>query len=126
MYKINKKGFTLIELLGVIILLAVIAVAVMALSNRMVSESKESLYETQKQTILSAAEKWTITNSDKLPVTEADGDYNLPISKLATDGYLDSDEVTDPRDNSKICGYVKINYKESKKQYKYALVEEEC
>ena len=117
MYKINKKGFTLIELLGVIILLAVIAVAVMALSNRMVSESKESLYETQKQTILSAAEKWTITNSDKLPVTEADGDYNLPISKLATDGYLDSDEVTDPRDNSKICGYVKINYKESKKQY---------
>lgn len=126
MHKVTKNGFTLLELLGVILLLGIIAVMIMLLSNRMLGKSKESLYQTQIETLTDAAKKWTIPNNGVLPMDQNEEAYNLPISKLAEDGYIDSDELIDPRDNKKICGYIKITYNDSKKQYKYEIVKEKC
>lgn len=126
MQKINKKGFTLLELLGVIVLLGVVALLVATLSNRILGESKESLYETQKEAIIIATKNWAISNNGILPMSETDEAYNLPLTKLAEDGYIENEELIDPRNNKKICGYVKITYNENKNQYKYQMIEETC
>lgn len=115
----KNKGFTLLEVLGVIVLLGVIALLVITLSNRMLNKSKQSLYETQIETIVSSAKKWTISHNNELPMSSEEGSYRLLFTKLAEDGYIDSEELIDPRNNKKICGYVEINYNDSKKQYKY-------
>ena len=122
----KKIGFTLLEVLGVIVLLGVIALLVTTLSNRILGESKESLYETQKETIINSAKKWTIANNNELPMNETDAPYNLSFTKLAEDGYIDSDDLIDPRNNKSICGYVEITYNNSNKQYKYTIIEEKC
>jgi len=122
----KKNGFTLLEVLGVIVLLGVIALLVTTLSNRILGESKESLYETQKETIINSAKKWTIANNNELPMNETDAPYNLSFTKLAEDGYIDSDDLIDPRNNKSICGYVEIIYNNSNKQYKYTIIEEKC
>lgn len=122
----KNKGFTLLEVLGVIVLLGIVALLVVTLSNRMLNQSKESLYETQKETIVSAAKKWTIANNGVLPMSGAEEAYNLPFSKLAEDGYIDNEELIDPRNNKDICGYIQITYNDSKKQYNYKIIEEEC
>lgn len=122
----KKNGFTLLEVLGVIVLLGVIALLVTTLSNRILGESKESLYETQKETIINSAKKWTIANNNELPMNETDAPYNLSFTKLAEDGYIDSDDLIDPRNNKSICGYVEITYNNSNKQYKYTIIEEKC
>ncbi len=126
MYKITKNGFTLLELLGVILLLGIIATMVILLSNRMLGKSKESLYQTQIETITDAAKKWTIPNNGVLPMDQNDEAYNLPLSKLSEDGYIDSDELIDPRDNKKMCGYIEIKYNNSKNQYSYKFIKEAC
>lgn len=122
----KNKGFTLLEVLGVIVLLGIVALLVVTLSNRMLNQSKESLYETQKETIVSAAKKWTIANNGVLPMSGAEEAYNLPFNKLAEDGYIDNEELIDPRNNKDICGYIQITYNDSKKQYNYKIIEEEC
>jgi len=52
-------------------------------------------------------------------MNETDAPYNLSFTKLAEDGYIDSDDLIDPRNNKSICGYVEIIYNNSNKQYKY-------
>ena len=120
------KGFTLLELLGVIALLAVIALLVITISTRMIKSSKQSLYETQLDTIVSAAKKWATFHDDDIPESSDESAYNLPFSRLSEDGYIDSDDLTDPRNNSKMCGYVKITYDDTKNQPKYKIVSENC
>jgi len=122
----RKNGFTLLEVLGVIALLGLIALLVVTLSTRMLNQSKQSLYDSQKETIIAAAKKWTIPNSNELPMTSTEEAYNLSFNKLAEDGYIDSDELIDPRNNKKICGYIKITYNDSNRQYKYEVIEEKC
>ena len=122
----KKNGFTLLEILGVIVLLGIVAVLVVTLSNRTIKESKQSLYDSQKETILTAAKKWTIANNGQLPMSESDGEYKLTFKTLAEDGYIDNDELIDPRNNKTICGYIQIIYNDSKKQYKYEIIEENC
>ncbi len=122
----KKNAFTLIEILAVIVLLGVLAIMVTTASTRLLNNSKQSLYDTQLNTILEAARKWSIANNDKMPMDSAAGSYKLCITDLATDGYLDSDELIDPRDNSQIQGYININYNDSKKQYNYQFVEGNC
>ncbi len=122
----KKNGFTLLEILGVIVLLGIVAVLVVTLSNRTLKESKQSLYDSQKETIITSAKNWTIANNGQLPMSESDGEYKLTFKKLAEDGYIDNDELIDPRNNKLICGYIQITYNDSKKQYKYEIIEEKC
>lgn len=115
----KKNGFTLLEVLGVIVLLGVIALLVITLSNRILGKSKQSLYESQIETVINSAKKWTIANSNELPMRSEDPAYSLSFTKLAEDGYIDSDELINPTNNKKMCGYIEIIYNENNKQYKY-------
>lgn len=119
-----KKGFTLIELLVVIVLLGVLAVMVTTSVIGIMNDSKESLSDTQIDTIEEAALQWGTINADKLPLD--DSVYELDIQTLADDGFIDSSDLKDPSDNSNLCGVVEIKYDDSKNQYKYNFVRKDC
>lgn len=118
-----KKGFTLIELLAVIVILGIIALIVSNSAIGTINKSKKSLSKTQITTIEKAAEKWGTVNPDEMPLT---GSTTINITKLADEGYLDSSDLKDPSNNSKLCGSVKITYNESNNQYKYEFVQKSC
>lgn len=119
-----KKGFTLVELLAVITILGIIALFVSTSVVGTLNKTKSSLSNTQITTIEKAAEKWSIVNADKLPLDSSE--YSVDINTLANDGYLDSSDLKNPKNNSKICGDVKINYVSEKKQYKYTFISKTC
>ena len=104
-----KNAFTLAELLGVIMLLGIIAIMIATTSTRVIKNSKQSLYENQIETIEAAANKWSIANNGELPMDSASGEYQLEITRLVTDGYLDNEKIVDPRDKSTMCGYIVKN-----------------
>lgn len=118
-----KKGFTLIELLAVIVILGIIAVLVVPSVIGTINKSRNSLSKSQIETIEKAAEKWGIVNQDKMPYT---GSTTVSIDTLADDGYLDGDDLKDPKTSKDICGYVKITYIEDNNQYDYEFTEEDC
>lgn len=119
-----KKGFTLIELLVVIALLGILAVIVSTSIIRIMNDSKESLSDTQINTIEDAAERWGTINVDKLPLD--DSAYKLDVQTLADDGFIDSGDLKDPSNSSDLCGYVEIKFDMEKNQYKYNFVKEDC
>lgn len=121
-----NRGFTLIEVLTVIALLGVLAVIITTTSNRVIKSSKQSLYENQIDTIEEAAKKWSIGHTDEMPMSSTESAVTVDVVTLAADGYLDNDQLTDPRDNTKMCGSIKITYNESKKQYSYQFIERDC
>ena len=61
---------------------------------------------------------------NKLPLD--DSAYKLDVKTLSDDGFIDSSDLKDPGDNSDLCGYVEIKYDNSKNQYKYKFVREDC
>jgi prepilin-type N-terminal cleavage/methylation domain-containing protein len=119
-----KKGFTLIELLAVIALIGILAVVATTSIIPLIKKSRNSLSQTQITTIEKAAEKWGTVNTDKMPFNENDS-IKVSLADLATDNYLDSSDLKDPKDNSKLCGYVLITYT-SKKQYTYVFNRDTC
>lgn len=118
------KGFTLIELLVVIVLLGILAVLITTSVINITRDSKNSLSNTQVDTIENAALQWGTINADKLPLD--DSVYKLDIVTLADDGFLDSSDLKDPADGSDLCGVVEIYFDTEKNQYKYNFVREDC
>ncbi len=119
MYKL--KGFTLLELLAVIIILAVIALITTTSVTKVMNNSRKSLNESQKELILDAAKKWGSFHDEALPT---EGTCTLPASQLANDGYIDSDDITNPSDQKEVPVCIEITYNGAKYSYKYT--EKEC
>ncbi len=119
-----KKGFTLIELLVVIVLLGVIATLVTTSVMSIMGDSRSSLSDTQKNTIEQAAKQWGTIHADELPLD--DSVFSLDIDRLADDGFIDSSDLQDPKDSSKLCGVVEISFDTEKNQYKYNFTKKEC
>lgn len=67
----NKKGFTLVELLAVLVILALIAIIVSNTVNNTIDKAKSTLTSAQEQSILSAAEMWSVDNSVQFDDIEA-------------------------------------------------------
>ena len=66
----NKKGFSLIELLAVLVILALLVLLVSNTVVNIINKAKTDISAQQEKTILNAAEKWSIDNSDKFDDTE--------------------------------------------------------
>jgi prepilin-type N-terminal cleavage/methylation domain len=75
----NKKGFTLVELLGVLVILAILLILISRPIIKMLDKSKEGISASQEKSILNAAEKWSIDNSDKFD------DIEGSISQISAD-----------------------------------------
>lgn len=61
----RKKGFTLIEVMCVLVLLALLALLVGRRVVGSLNQAKKDISENQEKSILNAAEKWAINNSEK-------------------------------------------------------------
>ena len=85
----NKKGFTLIEMLIVVALIAVVfGVAVPRITKTMGSSYKRN-FETKKSLIVNTAEMYAQDKHNTL--TPSGGPYNISVSDLLQNGYLEPD-----------------------------------
>jgi len=84
-----KKGFTLIELVAVIIILGIIAVITIPVADKVIKDSKETLYKAQIEDIIEGAKAWSTNNASSLP-TEGKM-KTITLGELQKGGYIDKD-----------------------------------
>ncbi len=120
------KGFTLVELLAVIVILGIISAIVAANITGVFGNSKTSLSDTQKSSILSAAKKYVIYNQSGLPLDSNSSPKIITLSELASAGYIDSDTVIDPKTKKAIDGCVEVSYNDGTEQYNYKFKTSGC
>lgn len=113
----NKKGFTLVELLAVIVLLGLIALIAAPAITGIIKKSKESLSESQKQSIEMSAKNWATDNMSKLPKNHGSC-IIVTLSMLQNGGYADL-EMKDPKTGDKLAGSLKIKISRDRKQLIY-------
>lgn len=92
----KNKGFTLVELLGVMIILAVIFVLVFPSVQNIISQSEDTIYQKQINTILNATYDFTLKNVSYLPDT-GQKSY-VTLGQLKYDGLIDAN-IEDPNTN---------------------------
>ena len=105
-----NKGFTLIELLAVIVILSVIATITLFATGTILKDAKDSLSEAQKTKLIEAAKLYYLENSNITYVC---------IDTLIDSGYIDVDQVLDPKDREELNGYVSITVTGNKERYEY-------
>ncbi len=106
----NKKGFTLVELLAVIVILGLIAVIAAPLVLGTINSSKDSLSKEQKNRIIEAAKIYAVKNGHCGCVTIAD---------LHSGGFIESEDIANPKDGSNFGGGVKLEWKDNQYVYSY-------
>lgn len=109
-----NKGFTLIELLAVIIILSVLAVITTVSVSKIISSSKESTLEIQKSNIEEAAKAYYINQGMPDSIT------CVNVSTLLSGGFIDKNEVKNPKTKENMNGSVKITYSSNKYSYTYS------
>lgn len=126
----NRKGFTLIELIAVIVVLSLIALVVFPAVNSVIKNSKEKAYKQQIATIIKATKQLSYEHSQSLP-DEVDGASTEIELRCLTEGciyngvqinggYINEDELIDPRNTSKnLNGVVVITYHSNQYNYEY-------
>lgn len=98
-----KKGFTLVELLATIVIIGLFTTVAYPLTIGIISESKNSAYNSQKKILEKAAKEWGVENSQKLPlIEELNGKcigetVKISVSNLADGGFLTSSEIVNPK-----------------------------
>lgn len=94
----KESGFTLVELLGVIVILSLILMLVFPTVNNILSQSKDTVYQKQINSILSAAYDFSLKNIKYLP------EYNqksyVTLGELKYEGMIDVD-IKNPDTNEK-------------------------
>lgn len=89
----NNKAFTLVELLAVIVLLMVIFLLVSPAITNVISQSEDTIYNTQINTILKSAYDYTLKNTNSLP-SLGNKSY-ITLGELKTVGLIDAN-IIDP------------------------------
>lgn len=115
-----SKGFTLVELLAVIIILGVLTLITVVSINPILNDAKKSLTDSQINNIEESASLYYI----KYGVGLDDFELNNPkdcinVSKLIESGYINSEEITNPKTGEPVLGSVKVTYKSNNYIYEY-------
>ena len=112
----RQKGFTLIEVIGVIAIIAVLGLITVPLIVNVLNNNSNSLDETQKKLIISAAKSYASKN-----VFQID-DYDcINVSQLVEQGYLDNLSS----ENTNYNNY-KVEIEKVGGKYQYNLLDGTC
>ena len=112
----NKKGFALIELLAVFAILAILLTIVVASVTNIISSSKDNLHDQQANQIENAARMWYLESGKDL----ADGEScKISVSDIVSKGYIEGNDVIDPKTSESMIGYVEIKFKNNQYTYTY-------
>lgn len=110
----NKRGFTLVELLAVIAILAIILTIVVSSVTNTISTSKDNLHDQQAKQLENSARMWYLESDKDLSDNES---CKISVSDIISDGYIEGNDVIDPKTGETMKGYVEI--KHTGKQYTY-------
>ena len=94
----KNRGFTLVELLAVIIILMIISLIIVNATFSIVDTSRETIYQTQINTILNATYDFSLKNLSYLP--ETNQKKYITLGELKWGGFLNTN-ITDPNTNEK-------------------------
>ena len=143
----KKKGFTLIELLAAIIVLGIVSLVVFPTVDRTIKNQKKKLYERQISTIIDAGKAFAVKKTDLLPspkeseqtsftnavasgISTQVSKYEFSsdvvyagVSALAASGFIENDDIKNPKDSEKINGCVTIKYSYKNNQYVYDFID---
>lgn len=114
-----KRGFTLVELLAVLVVLGLIALIIMPVTVSYINNSLSSAYEKQIQVLESAAEKWGIENTDRLPDSTSDSYFTIDFNTLYISGQITTYPVINPKTKKELPGCILVIYNNQYKQYEY-------
>ena len=119
----RKKGFTLIELLAILIILSVLVIILIPTIKDSINQAKNDVYNTQVSEIKSAAETYFINSNFKV-------DSNTPkvmyITDILSSGYIESNKIINPKDETSMMGCVLIKYYSNQYHYDYLDSNVEC
>ena len=116
MKKLNNKGFTLVEVLAVLVILVVImSIAIPNISSS-VERSKSKQDDARKKILISAAELYVADNKNYVYIHLNDGEYEISLSDLVSNGYVTEDQIKDSNGNVFGC---KIIYKKEDNSYTF-------
>lgn len=87
----KKNAFTLVELLATIVILSLLALFTITTASSQYKNKKDSLYNSQLQTIKMAAEMWGSENKNKLIEYSDANCISLTLGYLKEEGYIDND-----------------------------------
>lgn len=115
-----NKGFTLVELLAVIIILGVLTLVTVVSVNPILKDAREGLSDAQINNIKESASLYYIKYGVGLDDFELENPKDcINVSELIESGYIENDEVTNPKTGEKILGSVKVTYNSNNYIYEY-------
>jgi len=120
-----KRGFTLVELLCVIVIISVVTMITVPIINTQIVASRNALYESQIDDIESAAKKWATENNDLLDKNHINSVY-VSLDVVQKLGYLEKDQIINPKTKEDMKGCVLISYNNSSNGYNYIYEESSC
>lgn len=113
----KEKGFTLVELLAVLVILAIIFVLVFPSVSNILSQSKDTIYQSQINNILSATYDFSLKNINYLP------EYNkkryITLGELKYEGIIDVD-IKDPNTNENFPDNLVVSISNVGANYQYS------
>jgi len=113
----KEKGFTLVELLGVIVILAIIFVLIYPSVSDVLSQSRETVYQKQINTMLNAAYDFSLKNIEYLP--ESNEKNYVTLGELKYNGLIDA-SIKDPDTNEAFPDNLVISIHNVGSGYKYS------
>ncbi len=116
----KKNGFTLMEMLAVILIISIIALITFPAVNNIIEQGIERTYKEQVSLIERAAERWAVINTNSI---SKENDTTITLRNLINEGFIDQDELTNPKTNEVMGGCVKITYDDVYQRYNFTYYE---